>query len=58
MQEGVPHGYDDKFPNLDKHFRFNSFPFGKDYFFTTGKAVMLFLWLLSGNAQCRTISCA
>jgi PAS domain S-box-containing protein len=33
--EGVPHSFEDYFPNLDKHFRFTSVPLG-DYFITTG----------------------
>jgi PAS domain S-box-containing protein len=33
--EGVPHSFVDYFPNLDKHFRFTSVPFG-DFFITTG----------------------
>ena len=35
MTEGVPHSFEDYFPNLDKHFRFTSVPLG-DYFITTG----------------------
>ncbi|MGA2107312.1 MAG: PAS domain S-box protein [Syntrophorhabdales bacterium] len=35
MTEGVPCSFEDYFPNLDKHFRFTSVPFG-DYFITTG----------------------
>jgi len=35
MTEGVPYSFEDFFPNLDKHFRFTSVPFG-DYFITTG----------------------
>ena len=35
MTEGVPHFFEDYFPNLDKHFRFTSVPLG-DYFITTG----------------------
>lgn len=35
MTEGVPHAYDDFFPNLDRYFRFTSVPFG-EYFITTG----------------------
>ena len=35
MTEGVPHSYEDYFPNLDKYFRFTSVPLG-DYFITTG----------------------
>jgi PAS domain S-box-containing protein len=35
MTEGVPHSFEDHFPNLDKHFRFTSVPFG-EYFITTG----------------------
>ncbi len=33
--EGVPHAFEDYFPNLDKHFSFTSVPLG-DYFITTG----------------------
>ena len=32
---GVPYAFEDYFPNLDKHFRFTSVPFG-EYFITTG----------------------
>ena len=35
MTEGVPFAFEDYFPNLDRHFRFTSVPFG-DYFITTG----------------------
>ena len=35
MSEGVPHSFENYFPNLDKHFRFTSVPIG-DYFITTG----------------------
>ena len=35
MTEGVPHSFEDYFPNLDKHFRFTSVPLG-EYFITTG----------------------
>ncbi len=35
MTEGVPHSYEDYFPNLDKYFRFTSIPLG-DHFITTG----------------------
>lgn len=35
MTEGVPHSFEDYFPNLDKYFRFTSVPLG-DYFITTG----------------------
>jgi PAS domain S-box-containing protein len=35
MAEGVPHVFEDYFPNLDKHFRFTSVPLG-DHFITTG----------------------
>ncbi len=35
MTEGVPHSFEDYFPNLAKHFRFTSVPLG-DYFITTG----------------------
>lgn len=35
MTEGVPYSFEDYFPNLDKHFRFTSVPFG-EYFITTG----------------------
>lgn len=35
MAEGVPHSYEDYFPNLDKYFRFTSVPLG-EYFITTG----------------------
>ena len=35
MTGGVPHFYEDYFPNLDKHFRFTSVPLG-EYFITTG----------------------
>ena len=35
MAEGVPHVFEDYFPNLDKYFRFTSVPLG-DYFITTG----------------------
>jgi len=35
ISTGIPHSYEDYFPNLDKHFRFTSVPFG-DYFITTG----------------------
>ncbi len=35
MSEGVPHSYEDYFPNLDRYFRFTSIPVG-DRFMTTG----------------------
>jgi len=35
MSEGIPHSFENYFPNLDKHFRFTSVPIG-DYFITTG----------------------
>jgi PAS domain S-box-containing protein len=35
MAEGVPHAYEDYFPNLDRHFRFTTVPVG-DHFITTG----------------------
>jgi PAS domain S-box-containing protein len=35
MTEGVPHSYEDFFPNLGRHFRFTSVPLG-EYFITTG----------------------
>jgi PAS domain S-box-containing protein len=35
MTEGVPHSFEDYFPNIDKHFRFTSVPLG-DHFITTG----------------------
>ncbi|MGD0661860.1 MAG: PAS domain S-box protein [Syntrophorhabdales bacterium] len=35
VTEGVPHSFEDYFPNLDKYFRFTSVPFG-DFFITTG----------------------
>ena len=35
MREGVPHGFEDYFPHLDRHFRFTSVPMG-EYFVTTG----------------------
>jgi signal transduction histidine kinase len=35
MREGVPHSFEDYFPNLGKHFKFTSVPLG-DYFITTG----------------------
>ena len=35
MTEGVPHVFEDFFPNLDKYFRFTTVPLG-DYFITTG----------------------
>ena len=35
MTEGVPHSFEDYFPNLDKYFRFTSVPLG-EYFITTG----------------------
>jgi two-component system, chemotaxis family, CheB/CheR fusion protein len=35
MAEGVPHSYEDYFPNLDRHFRFTSIPM-EDAFITTG----------------------
>ncbi len=38
MTEGVPHSFEDYFPNLDKYFRFTSVPLG-DYFITTGADV-------------------
>jgi len=38
MAEGVPHSFEDYFPNLDKHFRFTSIPLG-DYFITTGSDI-------------------
>ncbi len=33
--EGVPHSFEDYFPNLDKYFRFTSVPFG-EFFIITG----------------------
>ncbi len=36
--EGVPHSFEDYFPNLDKYFRFTSVPLG-EYFITTGADV-------------------
>ena len=38
MTEGVPHSFEDYFPNLDKYFRFTSVPLG-EYFITTGADV-------------------
>jgi PAS domain S-box-containing protein len=38
MSEGVPHSYEDYFPNLDKHFRFTTIPLG-EFFITTGADV-------------------
>ncbi len=35
MSEGIPHSFEDYFPNLGKHFRFTSVPLG-DHFITTG----------------------
>ena len=35
VTEGIPHTFEDYFPNLDKYFRFTSVPLG-DYFITTG----------------------
>ena len=35
MEEGVPYGFEDYFPHLDKYFRFTSVPLG-EYFITTG----------------------
>ncbi len=35
ITEGVPHVFEDYFPNLDKYFRFTTVPLG-DYFITTG----------------------
>ena len=35
MTEGVPHTFEDYFPNLDKHFQFTSVPLG-ECFITTG----------------------
>jgi len=35
MTQGVPHVFEDFFPNLDKYFRFTTVPLG-DYFITTG----------------------
>jgi PAS domain S-box-containing protein len=35
MSEGMPHSFEDYFPNLDRWFRFTSVPLG-EYFITTG----------------------
>jgi signal transduction histidine kinase len=35
MTEGVPYGFEDYFPHLDKYFQFTSIPLG-DHFITTG----------------------
>jgi PAS domain S-box-containing protein len=35
MAEGVPHAFEDYFPNLDRHFRFTTVPLG-EFFITTG----------------------
>ena len=35
MKSGVPHSFEDYFPNLDRYFRFTSVPLG-EYFITTG----------------------
>jgi PAS domain S-box-containing protein len=35
MTEGLPHVFEDYFPNLDRYFRFTSVPLG-EYFITTG----------------------
>ena len=36
MNEGIPHSFEDYFPNLDRHFRFTSVPLGDRHFITTG----------------------
>ena len=38
MTEGVPHSFEDYFPNLDRHFRFTIVPLG-DCFITTGAEI-------------------
>ncbi len=38
MEEGVPYGFEDYFPHLDKYFRFTSVPLG-EYFITTGSDI-------------------
>ena len=38
MTEGVPHSFEDYFPNLDKYFRFTSIPLG-NHFITTGSDI-------------------
>ena len=40
MDEGVPHSFEDYFPNLDKYFRFTSIPLG-EYFITTGADITI-----------------
>lgn len=42
IEEGVPHTYRDYFPQLDKHFRFTSIPFG-EFFITTGDDISDFV---------------
>jgi PAS domain S-box-containing protein len=59
MAEGVPHAFEDYFPNLDKHFRSTSVPLG-DFFITTGADITAVkkahAALREGEERLRTLS--